>query len=129
MASLRRLSVILLFGCALAVAPACSSDHLSTAGQLIQCDVAADGTTSNCHPTDSATPAGADQCTDVDEDGDDDPDDVSEAEGSDDSAVISPSEGDDDGDGTPDEADTDDDNDGIPDDVDCDELPGGQDAD
>ena len=101
------------------LAPGCSGDNLSTKGQLVTCDP-----NGNCSPTDNPTPAPG-MCTDIDEDGDGEAHDATEAEDGHDSV----SDTDDDNDGTPDTADTDDDNDGIPDTADCDELPGGDDAD
>ncbi|MEO8702284.1 MAG: hypothetical protein ABI867_19725 [Kofleriaceae bacterium] len=106
----------------LATAPACTSTNTSTKGQLIECAVDANGNTTNCGPADDSTPSPG-TCHDIDEDGDDDPDDVDETE--DDKptrAGVVP--GDSDDDGTPDSEDEDDDNDGVDDADDCDELPG-----
>lgn len=127
MASFHRLFGTLAIALAFTFAGCTSSDNLATKGQLIECEVAADGSTSNCTPVDqpSGTPG---TCVDHDDDGDGDAHDEAEAEDDDDNASVT-GDTDDDDDGTSDEADDDDDNDGIDDDQDCDELPGGDDDD
>ena len=120
MFNLRRLAVLLSVMLPISLAPSCS-DNTSTKGQLITCTRG----THNCQPTNSATPASADQCTDVDEDGDGEDHDA--ADEADDGADLVARPGDKDGDGEADDVDTDDDNDGIPDTDDCDEAPGGDD--
>jgi len=126
MKHLSRLALLLAFS--LPVTLGCtSSDTTSTRGQLIECDVAADGTTSDCAPVDE--PSGAPgTCVDHDVDGDDDPHDA-EAEDDDGDEANATGETDDDDDGIDDAEDDDDDNDGIDDDDDCDELQGGDDDD
>lgn len=119
MSHLSRLVITLAL--ALPFSLGCSGDNLSTKGQLIECAVAADGSTSNCHPVDQPSHE-AGTCVDIDEDGDDDPDDADD--GADDSKVRSATGSDEDGDGTPDADDDDDDGDGVDDADDCDELPG-----
>lgn len=111
------------FAIAFILAPACTSDNLSTKGQLIECSVAADGTTSNCHPTDQTETDDPSKCIDRDEDGDDDPGDEADDDSEKVSHLVTPD--DEDGDGTPDTEDDDDDDDGVPDSDDCDEEAGG----
>lgn len=135
MAQLRRITTAFAAALALVIVPACASENTSKVGQLIECDVAADGTTANCQPTDSTETSDPGKCVDVDEDGDDDPfddesEDESEDESGDDSSALLPSDPndtDDDDDGLEDAEDDDDDNDGVDDDDDCDEEAGGQD--
>ena len=95
-----------------------SSENLSSKGQLIECQVAADGTTSNCAPVTQPTHA-AGTCVDHDNDGDGQPGDADDEQPDQANAL------DDDGDGITNDVDDDDDNDGIADEDDCDELPGG----
>ncbi len=123
---LRRLAILLSFSLPLSIG-GCASENLSSKGQLIECAVAADGTTSDCHAVEepSGTPG---TCVDHDNDGDDDPHDDDLDDAADDDASLT-GDTDDDDDGTTDDEDDDDDNDGIADDDDCDELPGGDDDD
>lgn len=116
-----------LFAVVLIGSPACSSEDTSSKGQLIECTTTANGPT-NCAPTDSTTPTGADKCVDVDEDGDGDDHDEMDEEDEHDGGT-SEMDDDDDDDGTADEADDDDDNDGVDDVDDCDEDAGGDDHD
>jgi hypothetical protein len=119
----RNLSLLLATTLPLALAPACTSDNTSTAGQMISCTQTGSGTT-DCHPV-SSDPGTPGTCVDIDEDGDGQDHDVEEA---DDQASVT-GDTDDDHDGTSDAEDPDDDNDGIPDDRDCDEGHGGDDDD
>jgi hypothetical protein len=118
----------LLFSVVLIASPACSSEDTSSRGQLIECTSTANGPT-NCAPTDSTTPTGADKCVDVDEDGDGDDHDEMDDDDDEHEGGTSEMDDDDDDDGTADSADDDDDNDGIDDADDCDEDAGGDDHD
>jgi hypothetical protein len=118
---LRHLALTLSLALPFALAGCSSSENLSSKGQLIECEVDANGAATNCTPVDQPSGA-ADSCIDKDEDGDGDAHD-SEAEDDDDHA--SATGDDDDGDGMTNGEDDDDDNDGIDDEDDCDELPGG----
>jgi hypothetical protein len=121
---MKRFACLLALALPAALAPSCTSATTTTKGQLIECDVDANGNTSNCHPADGDDPAPG-TCHDVDEDGDDDPADTEEdGDDGDPSHEFTGHPGDGDDDGTPDSEDDDDDNDGVGDGDDCDELPG-----
>jgi hypothetical protein len=108
----RRVAILLSFSLPFALTPGCSStENLSTKGQLIECQVAGDGTVSNCAPTDAPTGAPG-TCVDVDDDGDGDAHDEAETDEDGMGSFAPETEGDDDGDGVENEND-------------CDELPGG----
>lgn len=86
-----------------------SADTTATKGQLIECQVATDGTASDCQPVDQPSNSPG-TCVDVDDDGDGDSHDA-EAEDDDDDDANVTGETDDDDDGVPDGEDDDDDND------------------
>jgi len=101
-----------------ALAPACSSPHESTKGQLITCTTdPGTGVVLRCQP--GAGTGGANTCVDVDEDGDGEPGDSADDGAGALSFTGRPEDG---GSGGGDEAD--DDDDGVPDDEDCDHHPG-----
>lgn len=95
------------------LAPACTSDGLSSKGQTITCQTdPGTGVILSCMPGGGS--GGDNTCTDVDEDGDGEPHD--EAEDPNDDSPHTSFSGDD--------ADDDDDDDGVSDDNDCDHHPG-----
>ncbi|HEX2685918.1 MAG TPA: hypothetical protein VHN14_04840 [Kofleriaceae bacterium] len=102
-----------------ALAPGCSSDHVSSKGQLITCTTdPGTGVILRCQPGGGAG-SGSNTCQDIDEDGDGDPHDEADNE----SARVAGASSDQ-GDSS-DTADSDDhDGDGISDDNDCDEHEG-----
>jgi hypothetical protein len=108
----RRIAILLSFSLPFTLTSGCtSSENLSSKGQLIECQVGADGTVSECAPTD--TPTGdPGSCIDIDDDGDGDAHDEAEDDEDGVSSFAPETEGDDDGDG-------------IMNEDDCDELPGG----
>jgi len=121
----QKLVICLSLALPLSLAGCSDSTNLSSKGQLIECQVAADGTVGSCNPVSEPSHA-AGTCVDRDKDGDDDPHD--EAEDPNDDSPHATGTDDDDGDGQTNDVDDDDDNDGVDDADDCDELPG-QDSD
>jgi hypothetical protein len=108
------LASLLPFG---VLAPACSSPHESTKGQLIECTTdPGTGVVLRCQPAGSGT-GGANTCMDVDEDGDGEPHDSMDDKSGGTSSLLGRA---DDGGGDAD----DDDGDGVPNDEDCDHHEG-----
>jgi len=101
------------------LASGCSSEHTSTAGQMITCTTdPGSGVVLRCEPggSGSTTGSGANTCQDIDDDGDGEPHD--QGDDHDHTGTVSA-----DRDGGRDDG-KDSDGDGVPDDRDCDQHPG-----
>lgn len=123
---MKHAKVLSLFLCAAMSMFGCS-DNLGSKGQLLTCTADAAGALS-CAPATAGAVLGANQCQDVDEDGDGEAHD-DDGEDHDGDGTRNCDDADDDSDGMSDVSDDDDDNDGVPDDDDCDERDGQDDDD
>ncbi|HEY4178672.1 MAG TPA: hypothetical protein VGM90_17620 [Kofleriaceae bacterium] len=120
----RILSLAILLAPIAAISACSGSDNLSTKDQLITCDTdPSTGVVLRCEPATGDDHGGANQCQDVDTNGDGEPSDDGTAPGS-----VARHGGSDDGSGSGDDNEhpngDDDDGDGIPNGEDCDTHPG-----